>query len=158
MEYKLPSQEEMLREAEITARLNTESLYNLLQIEEERKQRVRERARQVYTGPAIRYHSKDGENKIIFTQTAVIPQEINCKEGIPPKKNFCVITGKEAKYLDPLTRMPFANLEAFQRIRHLYQHFKMSSNPSAPTILNDFRQYLFVNQQNTKNPQDIQLT
>ena len=32
----------------------------------------------------------------------------------------CAITGQPAKYFDPLTRMPYATVDAFKRIRTQY--------------------------------------
>ena len=37
---------------------------------------------------------------------------------VVPKPQVCQITGLLAKYIDPKTKQPFANVEAFRAIRH----------------------------------------
>ena len=47
------------------------------------------------------------------------PQMQKQKAPQPKKPVFCVITGKPAKYLDPLTRQPYSDPAAFQMLRQM---------------------------------------
>lgn len=40
-----------------------------------------------------------------------------------PKPQYCVVTALPAKYLDPLTKLPYANAEAFKIIREAYYKY-----------------------------------
>ncbi|VDM26760.1 unnamed protein product [Hydatigera taeniaeformis] len=42
----------------------------------------------------------------------------------------CPLTGRIARYLDPLTRTPYADLAAFRALRHLYRlHLETGASP-----------------------------
>lgn len=98
--YRIPTQQERLEEAKITAQINTESLYYLIKMEEEKKQRAIRQKEDV--GPKIKFYSRNGENVLIFSDS-IIPPEICAKEQFIPKKPICIFTGKEARFKDPLT-------------------------------------------------------
>lgn len=57
----------------------------------------------------------------------------------PPRKRtrYCPLTGRLAAYLDPLTRTPYADLAAFQALRHLYRLHLETSTPAIDLL----RQY-----------------
>ncbi|KAF0981107.1 hypothetical protein FDP41_012895 [Naegleria fowleri] len=126
--YVMPTQEELLEEAKITAEYNKNSLAKLVQIEED----IRKKARETKTKtvdpdePRIVYYSTEGKQYITFVNME-IPKEINQKMSeaelarfdIPKeeKQLKCAITGLPAKYIDPLTKKPFANVEAFRALR-----------------------------------------
>jgi len=38
----------------------------------------------------------------------------------------CSVTGKSARYMDPITRLPYADVKAFQTIRDAYCKFIVS--------------------------------
>lgn len=59
-------------------------------------------------------------NFIVFTNEETIEEIFSSKEQQKPKPKKCVITGLPAKYIDPLTKCPYANLFAFKKIRELY--------------------------------------
>ena len=103
----------------------------LLELEEEkRKDTIRKR---VIDGPRIRYlsravasdpnhpASRRTKNAITFTDCS----ELKIGETKPPASGFgtarrhtvCTITKLPAKYMDPLTDLPYANLAAFKEIR-----------------------------------------
>jgi len=127
-EYYQPTQEELLEEAKITAEINKISLAALVQIEEDIRKKARDTRSKNFdpNAPRVKYHSKDGQHTITFVNTD-IPQVINqrlseeeiARFDIPKeqKQTKCVITGLPAKYLDPLTKKPYATIEAFKQIR-----------------------------------------
>ena len=39
----------------------------------------------------------------------------------PPQRQYCAVTGAVAKYFDPITQLPYANVQAFKVLREAYQ-------------------------------------
>lgn len=133
-EYK-PTQEELLEEAKLTELENLKSLEKYQKLELERKKtRV---VKKVYTGPVIKYHSlsmpcisQDGdENKneryertfITFSDTETMLQALPPSQPPkPPERHFCPITRLPAKYLDPVTQLPYCNIPTFRILREAY--------------------------------------
>ncbi|XP_046675263.1 vacuolar protein sorting-associated protein 72 homolog [Homalodisca vitripennis] len=131
--YK-PTQEELLEEAKLTEQENLRSLEKYQKLELERKKC--RTVKKVYTGPTIRYHSismpllgDDGQTVegryertfITFsdadTMVSAFPSNDPPK---PPSKNFCPITRVPAKYLDPVTHLPYCNIATFRVLREAY--------------------------------------
>eukprot|EP00897_Mesotaenium_endlicherianum_P007878 jgi/Mesen1/7118/ME000369S06459 len=110
------TQEEMLLEAAQTEIKNRQSLEIMLAREEEVKRKALIQ-KEVYSGPLIRLHSKLGVNVLEFTHVSELPDVINSIAPPYPKRAMCAVTGLPAKYLDPLTRLPYATIEAFQILR-----------------------------------------
>ncbi|XP_022200028.2 vacuolar protein sorting-associated protein 72 homolog isoform X2 [Nilaparvata lugens] len=56
----------------------------------------------------------------------------------PPKPhvpNYCTITRQPAKYLDPVTQLPYANMHAFRVLREAYyQQLELKGDKSKPEI------------------------
>ena len=139
-EYRRLTQEELLAEAKITEKINLASLdaYQKLELEKRKKVAIKN----VFKGPIIRYHSlsmpllvdeddeisqgpnqKQSRNFITFTDEQVLRDIFPAKQQKPvfnPKAKVCAITGLPAKYFDPLTKMPYANLHAFKALREMY--------------------------------------
>lgn len=131
------TQEELLEEAKLTEQLNLASLdaYNKMELEKKKTKFIKS----VSKGPIIRYHSvampictsdgvrenetneKQARNFITFSdensfKNTFTKQKINT---LPQK--ICVVTGLPAKYFDPLTKSPYANLYAFKVLRESYE-------------------------------------
>lgn len=133
-EYK-PTQEELLEEAKLTELENLKSLEKYQKLELERK---KSRAvKKVYTGPTIKYHSlsmpsiapDESESKseryertfVTFSDTETMLQAFPPSQ--PPKhpeRNYCPITRLPAKYLDPVTQLPYCNIPTFRILREAY--------------------------------------
>lgn len=118
-EEKRMSQEDMLLEAAQTEIMNLRNLERVLAREEEVKKRAIVH-KEVYTGPQIRYLSKNGNSYIEFRNGVSFESEISTKSVPYPQQAFCAITGLPAKYRDPKTGLPYATKEAFQIIRKRY--------------------------------------
>lgn len=59
------------------------------------------------------------------------------KTSAPSRKKrvkHCPITGKVARYMDPLTRTPYADLAAFRAIRYLYRIHLETGTPAAELL------------------------
>lgn len=77
---KVYTQEELLKEAEQTAKENRLSLLELMKYEENMKKV--ELKKVTIVGPIVRYHSKNGVNTITFTEVDSFPPEIMAKSGV----------------------------------------------------------------------------
>uniref|UniRef100_A0A1E1XDH8 Vacuolar protein sorting-associated protein 72 homolog n=1 Tax=Amblyomma aureolatum TaxID=187763 RepID=A0A1E1XDH8_9ACAR len=132
-----PTQEELLEEAKITEQENLRSLesYQRLELEKKKAKIVKN----VHRGPMIRYHSismpliEEVDAEAPATPTArcsrnfiTFPDDSALKEYFPggrPKpanRSVCPITRLPARYFDPVTLIPYANLQAFRVLREAY--------------------------------------
>ncbi|XP_024971315.1 SWR1 complex subunit 2 [Cynara cardunculus var. scolymus] len=118
-EEKRMTQEEMLLEAAQTEIMNLRNLERVLAREEEVKKRAIVH-KAVYSGPQIRYLSKDGYSYLEFTNGMSFQSQIPTSATPYPKKAVCVVTGLPAKYRDPKTGLPYATKEAYKIIREQY--------------------------------------
>mmetsp|Transcript_33777 Transcript_33777/g.87643 ORF Transcript_33777/g.87643 Transcript_33777/m.87643 type:complete len:311 (+) Transcript_33777:258-1190(+) len=122
-EEKLLTQEELLAEAAQTEIENMASLAKMIALEEETKAKAMA-TKKAYDGPMIKYRSfKEGDTSRVVLEVCnmKVPMHMRPQRAPPhPEKLKCVITGLPAKYCDPLTGMPYANLHAFKQIRQRY--------------------------------------
>lgn len=73
----------------------------------------------------IKYHSRRGSlDTITFSNVEDIPLILKLNNSnLPVKKvKICAVTGFTAKYFDPLTKQPYANIEAFKELRRKYDN------------------------------------
>ncbi|KAF8396382.1 hypothetical protein HHK36_017999 [Tetracentron sinense] len=123
-EEKRMTQEEMLLEAAQTEIVNLRNLERVLAREEEVKKRAVVH-KVVYSGPQIRYSSKNGklflsQSFLEFSKGLSFQSEL-CTTPVPyPQKAVCAITGLPAKYRDPKTGKPYATKEAFKILRKCF--------------------------------------
>jgi len=142
------TQEELLAEAKRTERENLASLEAYTRLEAEKK-KVKEKSHEI-KGPFIRFHSvvmplivdinkeksrqhtegeegiikseeKYSRNFLVFTDTKSFPHQYfpQSKPKVA-KPQFCQITGLPARYVDPITKTPYATANAFKVIRNQY--------------------------------------
>jgi vacuolar protein sorting-associated protein 72 len=133
-EYRRLTQQELLEESKITEQINLASLDAYQKMELEKKKKNVNKT--IIKGPIIRYHSvtmplfndrnrenqKQSRNFISFTDEKILQEIFYQPKQKPPgvKEKTCPITGLPAKYFDPLTQTPYANLFAFKTIREKY--------------------------------------
>ncbi|XP_054715071.1 vacuolar protein sorting-associated protein 72 homolog [Uloborus diversus] len=149
------TQEQLLEEAKITEMKNLKSLEMFQRLElEKKKSKVVKRA---FTGPAIRFHSvtmplieevetengrketktvgKCSRNFITFTEESTMKEIFNFEKPKPVTKSTCIVTRLPARYFDPLTKQPSANLGAFRVIREAYySQLEKKVDPRQPHI------------------------
>ncbi|KAG2699154.1 hypothetical protein I3760_07G179500 [Carya illinoinensis] len=118
-EEKRMTQEEMLLEAAQTEIMNLRNLERVLAREEEVKKRAIVH-KAVYSGPQIRYYSKDGSSYLEFSKGLSFQSEISTLSVPYPEKAVCAVTGLPARYRDPKTGLPYATKEAFKIIRERF--------------------------------------
>ncbi|XP_077524622.1 vacuolar protein sorting-associated protein YL-1 isoform X2 [Amblyomma americanum] len=132
-----PTQEELLEEAKITEQENLRSLesYQRLELEKKKAKIVKN----VHRGPMIRYHSismplieevdaegpatptaRCSRNFITFPDDSTLKEYFPGGRPKPANRSVCPITRLPARYFDPVTLIPYANLQAFRVLREAY--------------------------------------
>ncbi|KAL3649937.1 hypothetical protein CASFOL_006340 [Castilleja foliolosa] len=135
-EEKRITQEEMLLEAAQTEIMNLRNLEKVLAREEEVKKRAIVH-KAVYSGPQIRYLSKNGNSYLDFINGASFDSELSTSPAPHPEKSVCAITGLPAIYRDPKTGLPYANKEAFKIIRERFAEENNFSKDNSMGFLSD---------------------
>ncbi|KAI6652006.1 Vacuolar protein sorting-associated protein 72-like [Oopsacas minuta] len=136
------SQEELLKEAEETEKLNTDSLKSYLEMQIQRKKFVSRKKHAIH-GPFIRYlstsrapndsprtrkqHALSGSTHVVNLIIHSHPEEspsvfrtYNTRKRNESLRSTCPISGLPARYRDPLTKLPYYNADAFKSIRAKY--------------------------------------
>lgn len=120
---------ELMQEAAFTELINKRSLEQLYKLENDRVNELIHR-KSVFNPEEriIRFNQSCRDGK--FASTFTFPSEDNYPKNfntkISKKDNnryqeiLCPISGKPAKYRDPLTQQPYADKEAFKIIREKY--------------------------------------
>ncbi|KAF7629893.1 YL1_C domain-containing protein [Meloidogyne graminicola] len=117
------TQRQRLEEAKNTAKQNIASLKRFEQFELERKKRQQKTIpRQKLEGPRIKeLFTADGKHLLL------VPELLSKEQLFPrPKKReykVCSVTGRHARYMDPITKLPYADIHAFKIIRDAYKKF-----------------------------------
>lgn len=62
----------------------------------------------------------------------------------PRRRRLCPITNLPAQYFDPLTQMPYANLQAFQILRRIYAE-ELKKQKRTPSVLIDTQRDVNLN-------------
>lgn len=185
----IPTQEELLEEAEVTEKENLKSLEKFRKMELEKKKT--RPTKRVFTGPILRYQSltmplveelknksassdslfkleiddqveireKSGKEKQIKKSKRSSRVEVkgSCERTFITFENdiddslfhhcfpktlkkerrsqICVITRLPARYYDPITQLPYRNLQAFKILREAYyQQLEDRGNPENPDV------------------------
>lgn len=118
-----------LKEAEETEKANVESLRKYEQFELERKKkRDQAKARRRVPPPFISV--KDTINET----TVVVPDIKVFKRPDVRPRHVCAITGRPARYRDPITGLPYSTPFAFKIIRDKYEKFLMTTVTDTPEV------------------------
>ena len=164
------TQEEILKEAKITEKMNLESLKKYQEMELENKRKAIRSGTKLVKGPAIRYQSltmplieeikaeeavvkmeveedgckekvalrekrKQGRTFVSFTDEATLKENFPKSNRRLPGPKICPVTRLPAKYFDPVTELPYANLQAFKIIREAYyQQLETRGDKTDPEI------------------------
>lgn len=131
-----PTQEQLLEEAKLTEQENLRSLesYRRLELEKKKAKIVKNSQR----GPMIRYHSismplieevdaevqptapRCSRNFVTFPDETTLRDNFPNSKPKPASRSVCPITRLPARYFDPVTLIPYANLQAFRVLREAY--------------------------------------
>jgi vacuolar protein sorting-associated protein 72 len=59
-----------------------------------------------------------------------VPDELRRQVApLPPPRQLCAITGQPARFFDPLTRLPYASLEAYRELRRRREAGQLGGAP-----------------------------
>ena len=136
------TQEEKLEEAKLTEKVNIESLKKYEQMELENKRKAVRLSKKTVQGPFIRYRSvamphiqdKINVEEIVEDEKSESQERTfltfsdhgSYRDAFPlqqrrlTQNRTCPITRLPAKYFDPVTQHPYANLQAFRILRETY--------------------------------------
>uniref|UniRef100_A0A914HF05 Vacuolar protein sorting-associated protein 72 homolog n=1 Tax=Globodera rostochiensis TaxID=31243 RepID=A0A914HF05_GLORO len=118
------TQRQRLEEAKQTAVMNIASLKRFEDMELERKRRHQKPVqRRALEGPRAReLWTSDGLHCITFLPAPPPAEQCFPK---PKRREFrvCAISGQPARYIDPVTRLPYADMDAFRVLREKYRQF-----------------------------------
>lgn len=154
----VPTQEELLEEAKITELENIESLEKYQKLETEKK--IKRPTKRIYSEPVIRYESirlpliedihckpTEADNEELqqryYSRTFISilndPNDVTYNQLMPTRKRLrrrqpppqrCCISQLPAKYLDPVTRLPYHSMRCFRLIRDAYaQQLRANGDP-----------------------------
>ncbi|KAK9875066.1 hypothetical protein WA026_005866 [Henosepilachna vigintioctopunctata] len=165
----IPTQEELLEEAKITEVENIKSLEKYQKLESEKK--TKRITKKVNTGPVIEYRSMrmplieelDVENNDIKLETVenekfyersfltfsndphdeVFRKYFKIRKPLKRLKNVkCTVSGQNAKYIDPVTCIPYYNSACFKIIRSAYyQQLEAHGDKSNEVVANWLKWY-----------------
>lgn len=163
IEEYMPTQEELLEEVEITEKENLRSLEKFQKLELEKKKT--RPTKRIFTGPTIIYHSMsmpivEDISPPVNTENSLkceMPRPTRCERTfvsfendidnktfsnifpMPNKRErrskICAITRLPARYYDPITQLPYRNMQAFKIIREAYyQQLEEKGNTDNPNV------------------------
>ena len=114
--------EEFLKEVVEVELTNLTSFNELEAFEEESKKRALQSKSKKKGAHVILRSRRVGETErtvLEISHSKQLPEWLKRKvKPEPAGTQKCVITGLPAKYRDPLTKLPYATIEAFREIRH----------------------------------------
>ncbi|XP_018574721.1 vacuolar protein sorting-associated protein 72 homolog [Anoplophora glabripennis] len=175
----VPTQEELLEEAKITELENIKSLEKYQKMESEKK--TKRPIKKVFSGPTIQYrstrmpvieeidNSENGVKKenikpskeyhertfitILNDPNNIIYKKIfNVKPPpVPPKKLKCVVTGLPAKYVDPVTCVPYHNSSCLKIVRMAYYDYLENNGDRNNGIVADFLRWYSKNKRRLRS-------
>lgn len=114
------TQDEIVEDAAYTEVKNQAWLEMFTQQEEDRKAKRQERQkRQKIEGPVVKVHSgRDGIRYELWQLESPLKLDAHrLVQPETPKPALCAITGRPAKYRDPVTGKPFADAASFKELR-----------------------------------------
>ncbi|CAG9815265.1 unnamed protein product [Phaedon cochleariae] len=179
VEEWIPTQEELLEEAKFTEQENLKSLEKYQKMESEKK--IKRPAKKVYSGPMIQYKStrmpiidemdniegevknEDGQSEKRYCERTFItilndPNDVLFKKvynvkppPVHPKKLKCAVTGMPAKYIDPVTCVPYHNSTALKIIRLAYYNHLENNGDKSNTRVAEFLKWLSQNKKKIRS-------
>ena len=131
--------------------MNTESLKRFKQFEELRRNAQRVvKQRKINSHLSIRFSSvteknevgaKEAHNYVSFGDSKQFHRAFRESKKKPPAvtRGICPLTGLTAKYYDPVTKLPYANLQAFKLLRQIHadatsKHTSQSTTTSVKAV------------------------
>ena len=80
---------------------------------------------------------KQSRNFVTFPDEETMKSLFQNEKPEASKPTKCAVTGLPAKYFDPLTNCPYANIFAFKKLREIYEIAKKTADKEDNVELND---------------------
>lgn len=126
------TQEELLKEAQKTEKVNLAALNTYRELEMVEKLKRSKTAKKVKpSGPRIIEVSRADARFVVFPSDFDLRSSTKTTLPIPSQPRRCVVTGLPARYIDPFTKLPYHNLQAFKTIRSTYKEFLSTKSTGA---------------------------
>lgn len=74
---------------------------------------------------------------VTYTDEKIFKMHFRFKKVRPPQSQYCAVTGLPARYLDPITLLPYANRKAFKIIRDAYEQQILSVDKKDASLTSD---------------------
>lgn len=156
----MPTQEELLEEAKLTEIENLKSLEKYQKMENEKK--ITRPTKKPFVGPIIQYKStkmpiikdtigkqEDGDFEtkhcertfisILNDPNNVLFNKVFCyKNPVMPKKLKCSVTGMCAKYIDPVTSVPYHSSTCLKIIHFAYYEYLENHGDKNNQLVSNF--------------------
>ncbi|XP_067941919.1 vacuolar protein sorting-associated protein 72 homolog [Watersipora subatra] len=171
------TQEELLAEAKITERVNIKALENYEKLQLERKKvrlqkpsqtvpMIRYHSLAMPVLPAedepdittissekrieqeVKDNDKCSRTFLTFSDDKAFKDYFNIPKRRPPTRLICPITRQKARYIDPITKTPFATIRAFRCLREALRQ-QLATKSDAATIV--------IEQKSTRSPGSSQV-
>ncbi|CAG9861778.1 unnamed protein product [Phyllotreta striolata] len=174
VEEWIPTQEELLEEAKCTEEENLKSLERYQKLENEKK--TKRPIKKMSSGPMIQYksmrmpviqtidtneESESCEEKYYertFVTVLNDPNDVVFKKVFNikppptlPKKLKCAVTGKPAKYVDPITCVPYHNSTCLKIIRLAYYDYLENNGDKSNSMVAEFTKWFSQNKKKLRN-------
>ncbi|CAH1962729.1 unnamed protein product [Acanthoscelides obtectus] len=170
IEEHMPTQEELLQEAKATEEENLRSLEKYQRMESEKK--IKRPFKKTISEPLIQYRSmrmplieeilaktenvKEEQPQKYYERTFITvlndPHDVvfkkifNVKQPVlPPKKLKCAVTGMPAKYVDPVTCVPYHNSTCLKIIRLAYYDYLEHNGDKTNPMVSEFLKWFSAN-------------
>jgi len=105
---------------------------NQMEIEQEASKKEEEKNREV---ESTTYDGRCERTFITFLDAQVFRNVFPQTQPKPPPRNICPITRLQARYFDPVTQLPYSNLQAFRILREAYyQQLEGRGDRSNPEV------------------------
>lgn len=174
VEEWMPTQEELLEEAKLTEAENIKSLEKFQKLENEKK--ITRPTKRLCTGPVLQYKSTRMpliEEPLSTKVEHNISTEKYCERTFitmlndphdivfnkvfrfvaptPPKKLKCSVTGMPAKYVDPVTSVPYHSSTCLKIIRLAYYEYLENNGDKSNSLVSDFLKWYTKNKRRLRN-------
>nr|CAH7728293.1 unnamed protein product [Callosobruchus chinensis] len=170
IEEHMPTQEELLEEAKVTEEENLKSLEKYQKMESEKK--IKRPFKKTPSEPVIQYRSmrmplieeipaktenvKEEQPQKYYERTFITvlndPHDVvfkkifNVKPPVTlPKKLKCAVTGMPAKYIDPVTCVPYHNSTCLKIIRLAYYDYLEHNGDKTNPMVSEFLKWFTAN-------------
>lgn len=85
--------------------------------------------------PSTQSKEKCSRNFLIFTDDTTARNYFSIPKKRPPQRLICPITRQKARYFDPITQTPFANIRAYKCLREALRQQLANKDNGATVVI-----------------------